>query len=125
MMMRRFRPRASGGAVGLLAGVGYGEPYFPDAGDIIEYPVISTEQSVVAGMQTCLFCLGHEMDKKRAYYASLCMDEFFRLREKAAAENDEKAIMEWMQSKPNYLGRLSEGDGSGEIIGGELIPFSL
>ncbi|MBP3877591.1 MAG: SpoIIE family protein phosphatase [Lachnospiraceae bacterium] len=43
----------------------------------------------------------------------------------AAAENDEKAIMEWMQSKPNYLGRLSEGDGSGEIIGGELIPFSL
>ncbi|MBP3877592.1 MAG: hypothetical protein J6E44_06530 [Lachnospiraceae bacterium] len=42
---------------------------------MIEYPVISTEQSVVAGMQTCLFCLGHEMDKKRAYYASLCMDE--------------------------------------------------
>ena len=64
-----------GGAVGLLAGVGYGEPNFPDAGDMIEYPVISTEQSVVAGMQTCLFCLGHEMDKKRAYYASLCMDE--------------------------------------------------
>ena len=48
---------------------------YPNEEDVIEYPVIDVEQCVLAGRQIRLFCAGHHMDKMKAYYGSLCMEE--------------------------------------------------
>lgn len=49
--------------------------FYPDVSDIIEYPVVDREECVIAGRQVRLFCMGHEMDTEKAYYAALCLEE--------------------------------------------------
>lgn len=51
------------------------ERFYPDVSDIIEYPVRDRMECVLAGRQLRYFCIGHQMDKKRSYYAALCAEE--------------------------------------------------
>lgn len=51
------------------------ERFYPDAGDIIEYPVINAEECVISSRQVRLFCVGHGLDRAKTYYSALCLEE--------------------------------------------------
>ena len=51
------------------------DEFYLKQGDVISFDIRSKEEAALASEQIMLFCKGHRLDRKTAFYASLCFQE--------------------------------------------------
>lgn len=55
--------------------IGLDDSFHIGPGDVIDLPIKDISEATLTSMQIMLFCKGHKLDGRKAYYASLCVEE--------------------------------------------------